>query len=273
MGPAQPTKAVPLRYEHAWGGASVVANPNHGKDPASPEHLLNEVCFTNPLGSGWMHSEFVNAQKRAHLPLPQVLPAPQIEYAGDPVKQLTLMKQSPGMTVGQMAQACAQHRHRPAGLGPLGRAWTPRIQRAGTYDDAWLQQHWPNLPRDFDMGYWNCAPADQQIAFPRPDMLIELGHLVDPALAPSGHAVIALPGHRAAVLLHLRGGLMMQAACVIDTVQVDTDAMTVALVWRASVSAELGIELAQARFEIDPDKPLISFAPTRPARTAEVTHG
>lgn len=273
LGAAQLATSVPLRYELAWGGASVVPNPEHKRNQQSPEHLLNEVCYTNPLGCGWVHARYFEALKQARLPLPRSLPAPQFEYPDDPVRQPSLVEQAPGLDLTQMAQACSHHAHRPAGLGPVGRPWTPRIQLAGTYDDIWKAEHWPNLPRDFDMGYWNCAPADQQMAYPKADMLIELGHLVNPKLAPSGHAVIPMPGHRAAVLMHLSSGLLMQAECIIDTVHVDTEAMTVALVWRASVSGDLGIDLAEARFETDPDKPLITFAPTRSDRPEEVAHG
>ncbi|WP_088278620.1 DUF2169 domain-containing protein [Ideonella sp. A 288] len=273
LGSAHPVAAVPLRYEHAWGGASVVPNPEHPRDTSAPEHLLNEVCYSNPLGCGWLHAGYFKALKRAHLPLPHALPAPQFEYPDDPVRHLEQVEQAPGLDVAHMAEVCARQARRPAGLGPLGRPWTPRIQQAGTYDKTWLEQHWPNLPRDFDMRYWNCAPADQQIAYPRPDFLLELGHLIDPALAPTGQAVVPMPGHRAAVLLHLKSGLMMQTECVIDTVHVDTDAMTVALVWRASVSDALGIERAEARFEIDPGKPLITLTPTRSEPSEVMAHG
>lgn len=50
----------------------------------------------------------------------------------------------------------------PAGFGMIGRSWTPRIDFAGTYDDAWQEHRWPLLPEDFDTRYNQCAPPDQQ---------------------------------------------------------------------------------------------------------------
>jgi hypothetical protein len=51
---------------------------------------------------------------------------------------------------------------RPAGFGPVGRGWQPRLPLAGTYDGAWLAEQWPLPPHDFDPRHHLCAPADQQ---------------------------------------------------------------------------------------------------------------
>lgn len=48
----------------------------------------------------------------------------------------------------------------PAGLGPLSPFWKDRAERAGTYDDAWLKQRHPLLPRDFDYRFWQAAHPD-----------------------------------------------------------------------------------------------------------------
>ncbi len=50
----------------------------------------------------------------------------------------------------------------PAGLGPVGRGWKPRIDFAGTYDQCWLDTRWPLLPVDFDPRHYQAAPVDQQ---------------------------------------------------------------------------------------------------------------
>ncbi len=50
----------------------------------------------------------------------------------------------------------------PAGLGPIPRHWEPRLTYAGTYDDNWQQTRMPVLPEDFDVRFFQCAPADQQ---------------------------------------------------------------------------------------------------------------
>lgn len=52
----------------------------------------------------------------------------------------------------------------PAGFGVVSRAWSPRIEYAGTYDEDWLNRQWPLLPRDFDVRHYQAAPLDQQVA-------------------------------------------------------------------------------------------------------------
>ncbi len=53
-------------------------------------------------------------------------------------------------------------RPEPAGFGPLEDSWPQRKTHPGTYDTRWRLQRWPNPPDDFDYGFYNTAPADQQ---------------------------------------------------------------------------------------------------------------
>lgn len=55
---------------------------------------------------------------------------------------------------------------RPAGYGPVGRHWLPRINYAGTYGDEWEKARDPLLPVDFNRAYYQCAPQDQQTKSP-----------------------------------------------------------------------------------------------------------
>lgn len=262
---AEPALGVPLQYELAYGGSSIVpaparSSPTHSKN--EPEFLLNEVCFSNPLGRGWRHVDFERHAKSAGMSVSGMTPAPQIEAVDDPIQGLDLVSQPPGpLRVDQMAQIATSYRHSPAGFGPVGRAWTPRVQRAGSYDEEWLQNRWPNLPRDFDMGYWNCAPEDQQIPYPPSNLTIELLNLTDPAQTRGGLIAFRLPGHRAAVLFRLRSGLLLGATPVIDTLHIDAESLRVALVWRATVTAEMNVAVAEVRFERDPSRALFRMSP------------
>jgi hypothetical protein len=56
--------SVPLRWEYAFGGRSVVRNPKHEHDVSEPEYLLNEVCFSNPLGCGWLDRRYFRQADR-----------------------------------------------------------------------------------------------------------------------------------------------------------------------------------------------------------------
>jgi uncharacterized protein YjbI with pentapeptide repeats len=51
----------------------------------------------------------------------------------------------------------------PAGLGPIDPMWSPRIDRAGTYDQKWLKTEYPGFASDTDWRYFNLAPDDQHL--------------------------------------------------------------------------------------------------------------
>lgn len=265
IGQSEAARQVPLCYELSYGGKSVVPQPrrqDREDDAGALEFLLNEVCFLNPLGRGWQQAEYEAALREAGLEIPDERPAPQIEPEGVPVETVDVVAQPRGpLNVQQMVLVAQQYRYRPAGFGALGRVWTPRIQKAGTYDEVWLKERWPNLPPDFDMGYWNGAPEDQQIAFPPSDFWIELENLIDPSLAPNGLLSCRLPGHRAAFLFRLHSGLLIAVEPVIDTVHIDAEIPMVALVWRAAITTEMNVAVAEARFEPDPSLELFRMVP------------
>jgi hypothetical protein len=66
------------------------------------------------------------------------MPAPQIEHPAHP-------HQTP------------KDRHAPAGFGALAPHWSPRRERAGTFDDVWKASRMPLLPKDFDVRHNNAA--------------------------------------------------------------------------------------------------------------------
>lgn len=77
----------------------------------------------------------------------------------------------------------------PAGFGPIGSHWQPRVSHAGTYDERWLKTRQPLLPDDFDDRFFQCAPVDQQA----PQFLRggEPAALFN--LTPAGRLAFALP--------------------------------------------------------------------------------
>jgi hypothetical protein len=110
----------------------------------------------------------------------------------------------------------------PVGFGPLAPSWPERAAR---------QRPWradEPLPDDFDAGFFNAAPADQQAAFLRGDEAIVLEHL------HPDHATLAtrLPGlvPRAFVDRHRAGPSPVEM--IADTVWIDTDRRKLCVVWR-----------------------------------------
>ncbi len=160
-----------------------------------------------------------------------------------------------------MAKLAATYGCTPAGFGVVGRAWAPRLKLAGTYDQDWEESLWPELPHDFDFSYWNGAPADQQIPFPTPDARIALYNLTSPALSKNGLCKVQLPGHRPFVLIRMTSGVMIPLPMLTDTLRIDTDAMTLSMTHRISLPKSLDIRVLEARFETNPDAPIIRRKP------------
>jgi hypothetical protein len=257
--------SVPVRWEHTFGGNSVVPHPGqaHGQVGGQPP-LLDEVCFTNPLGAGWMEARHLDALAEAGQRAPDRLPAPQIEQPGAPVTHLVVAEHPPRpVDPREMAEIAAGYGALPVGLGHVGRAWTPRIQKAGTFDDAWLRDRHPFLPDDFSFAYWNAAPVDQQIAHPDPGLRVDLWNLAAPDQTMDGRLSFELPPHRAFVMAFV-AGLPLPVPAALDTILIDAEELTVACVWRTLVARQLGVRVLEARFEVDPSAPLLKM---------EVRHG
>jgi uncharacterized protein YjbI with pentapeptide repeats len=121
----------------------------------------------------------------------------------------------------------------PAGFGPLSSMWPQRAALLGTYDDKWLKTRWPWFPADFDWGYFNSAPRDQQIdTYLRGDEPLAFRNL-HPTL-PVFHS--RLPGVRVRCFVNERLAdeqlRYREVPLALDTVWIDPAAMTLILVWR-----------------------------------------
>ena len=123
-GEAEPFAAMPLVYEHAFGGV----------DPRSPAPE-KDWDWRNPVGRGYA----LDASHLADQPVPNVEAPDRLIDAWD-------------------------DRPAPAGFGPIASHWQPRAALAGTYDAHWEATRQPLLPDDCDDRFFQCAPADQQSA-------------------------------------------------------------------------------------------------------------
>lgn len=128
-------------------------------------------------------------------------------------------------------------RPKPISFGPVGRTWEPRIRKAGTYDKKWLKNRSPQLPEDFDEGFYNCAPEDQQFqGYLRGDEEIRVQNMHP---QPPDFRC-RLPGIRVRALLDRRVGAQNQFEEItmnLDTLWVDMEALKVVLVWRGRIAA------------------------------------
>ena len=154
-----------------------------GVDAESPAHLERR----NPVGVGFARREEGAIGK----------PVPNFESPDGP---LSSWKDRPV----------------PIGFGPIGRWWPSRVRYAGSYDQAWLDEHFPLLPPDFDDRYFNCAPDDQQLDAYRPGEAVRLQ-----GMTPEGDTRFILPPIAVPITVLERGGRVTQATVIPDTVIIE----------------------------------------------------
>ncbi len=151
-----------------------------------------------------------------------------------------------------------EERPRAAGFGPLAPQWSPRRELQGTRDQRWAMFRAPLPPEDFNALFYQAAPSDQQLpdgVFFRGDELLELSNL-HPKLASFRGS---LPGKRLRLFLLRRAtkttpATFSEVPLALDTVHIDTEAETVALVWRQAVplSRPLALEVECAYLAEEP---------------------
>jgi hypothetical protein len=218
IGKPEPMTSLPLRYEQAFGGMVTVYDPKTERDQTA-------FYDQNPIGVGywpkWTHPE---ARRRKRIPAPRILP-PETET----------------ITFGQEMI--------PQGYGSICRTWQPRLKLAGTYDEEWQAGRWPNLPEDFDFGYWNSAHPDLQVPFLNGDEEITLTNLT-----PDGKLRIILPGHVPFVLVRYEAGEIKEARAYLDTVFIEPEKKQVSLVWRTTVLTKPDVRVLEARMILRQDK-------------------
>ena len=122
--------------------------------------------------------------------------------------------------------------YRPMSFGPIGRGWDSRRRHAGTYDDAWLANHYPFLPPDFDAQYFQAAPDDQQIplaVFKSGPLEVLLGNLT-----PEGRTRFAIPPTVAPIHVFPKKGPAERYEATLDTIVIEPDEQRFCLTWRLS---------------------------------------
>jgi hypothetical protein len=187
----QPFDKMPLLFERAFGGwDTTAADPKqHDCDPR------------NPVGLGFAASRSST---------PEGLPLPNLE---DP-RQLI---------------AAPADRPPPAGFGFVAPAWTPRRERAGTYDERWQKERFPLLSADFDPRFFQSSPSDLTVA----------GHLKggEPVTvsnaSPQGDLSFTVPRPNLEITVWIRGEPATHRP-VIDTFIVEPDAGRALCTWKAS---------------------------------------
>ena len=191
-----PFVRMPLVWERAFGGIASSSTPQ--KPAYEPR---------NPIGCG-LETNVNDAIDRA---------VPNIEDPRAPLRQ-------------------PSDRPRPMGVGPIARAWYPRVQFAGTYDEKWTRQRAPMWPFDFDERFFCSAPADLQ-ASPH---LTGGEPVALQGLHPDGPMTFSLPMMRLASRSQFLDGAV-DRALVLDGVLIETDVRRLTMYYRAAVPSPLSL--------------------------------
>ena len=195
--PGAPERFVkqPISYDVAFGGTDA-----RHEDPRQHAAFL-----ANPVGCGFhrhLRSDWVDG---AAMPRTEETDRPVRSPDGD---------------------------YRPMAFGPIGRAWPPRVGFAGTYDEAWLEEHFPFLPPDFDEQYFQAAPPDQQVPlgyFDRGPVEVALANLT-----PEGLTRFTVPQLVAPVNVFPRHGEREDHVATLDTLLIEPDQRRFSLTWRVT---------------------------------------
>lgn len=228
----EPFTSLSLDYRYAFGGECRVEADSKYADHIPEECLLTEelrgehpdqdnlplahrACPVNPQGLGFMQSWYLSACEVTQVEAPRII-ATDSPFT---LRQFT-------DCLDDKADWFAPE-YQPAGFGVISRVWWPRLLLAGTYDEEWLETRFPDLPDDFNFNYWNCAPDDQRIPYPLPG-----AEFVLTGFRPEGDIHFYLPAHEGRLLLRAMSGHRMPLPMLLDTIEINTDTLTVALTWR-----------------------------------------
>jgi hypothetical protein len=187
----EPFTEMRITYSRAYGGTDV--------SPRNPERMRAYVH--NPVGVGY----YPLCRRRSLIGKP----VPNTEELRRPI-------------------ASRRASYRPMSFGPIGRNYKSRASLTGTYDKQWLDDVYPFLPADFDEGYYQAAPLDQQMNYPSGGEQVEMLNLT-----PEGRLNFRLPSYDVPMRLVYRTE-SEELSPVIDTVIIEPDLRRCMLVWRAT---------------------------------------
>jgi len=194
-GAPQPFTQLPLSYDRAFGG----------RDRRSADDTQHDAYLANPVGRGWFSATQKDDARRI-----EGAPLPNLEHRGQPVRD-------------------PHGSYAPVAFGPLGRGWPARARFGGTYDERWMNDDFPFLPRDFDERYYQAAPEDQQLAHPKAalDVVLE-------GFTPDGARRFALPYFEAPVHVFPKRGGREDHVATLDTIVFEPDAERFTMTWRVA---------------------------------------
>jgi hypothetical protein len=199
----EPFLIQPFSYNDAFGGV----------DQPDGEHGERQWYPQNHVGTGYFPLSARKSLDGLRLPCTEALDEPVTSTTGT---------------------------YRPMALGPLGRAWQPRVELAGTYDEDWKADRAPFLPDDFDDRYFQAAPEDQQCPY-----LTGGEEVVLLNLCPEGRRSFRLPSMPVAIEYFYRDGGWRRGVLNVDTLYMEPHHA------RFAMTARAGLPLRRSLHEIE----------------------
>lgn len=195
----EPFEKIPLIYERAFGGWDR-SHPDPDKHTFEPR---------NPVGTGF-RSKQGSFEEGIRLP--------NLE---DPWHPISNYGDTPP----------------PAGFGFTSPDWQPRSSFAGTYDDQWMKDRMPLLPKDFDRRFFNAAsPGLVAPGYLKGDEAVSIENA-----SPRGTLSFNLPGvPPPECRVQLVGRRDEQVRMSLDTVIINTDEDLLLLLWRGHLAVRNG---------------------------------
>jgi hypothetical protein len=195
IAPSQPEEftVMPISYDNAFGGL----------DNFHDDKNKHSAYMRNPVGKGYhqlLDSYLVDGA-----------PMPNTEEINRPI-------QTPNDD------------YKPMAFGPVGRGWSQRLPYGGTYDQDWIDNTFPFLPADFNEAYYQAAPEDQQIPYPKGGEEVVLVNV-----SPEGRIAFSLPTIDVPVVFFRKKDERHETQAVLDTIVLEPDKGVFCLTWRASI--------------------------------------
>jgi hypothetical protein len=176
---------------------SFITQPIHYEsDLKNPDVRKQRMDIRNPVGKGVAANERDLYDQPAHV----------VEYPGE------------------------DRSARPAGFGPVASFWSPRRERAGTYDAGWQETKKPLLPDDYDPLFAFSAPEDQRLA--RPVLGGEL--VVITNMSPEGVLRFRLPDISLIFRTHFGSRRIVHAGSL-TTVLITPHTRRLSMIWQSAL--------------------------------------
>ncbi|MBK8255872.1 MAG: DUF2169 domain-containing protein [Polyangiaceae bacterium] len=205
-------------------------------EPSRPEPFLEmPITYSRASGGIFTHQAIGSNDPNDHLVHPQ-------NYVGcgyGKGKFLRLLdgRAVPNLEAPDMPVTDPEKLLPPVGFGPIARNWAPRIAYGGTYDQRWREEVFPLLPADFDEKYYQSAPADQQMPYPKGGEEVSLLNM-----KPGGGLIrFKLPDLILHTVVLSRKRVRTALDPKVDTIVIDTDENRVDLVWRVRMPLDYGL--------------------------------